>query len=328
MKFLFKKAFLSLLLGLLVSAFSSANTKGQNQVGQRTGINQVKVSQKGEQFQKKNTDKLSHSLPDEMKEKEEWKARGVIIKFHHWPNAKQQKEIIRRLKASGLKKTKSMRSFKTQLFEWSGGSLKFSRFGERACKKVEGLSSVKRCNPDHLLPLNHQPNKVFSNETKPYRVFNDSSFSFLLVEAAQNTEAGFIEHCASCRKQNFISPVPLNIRTCNLLSCQKKSRREISCNHLMKGTLSDYWAQELIGADLLREELKNTPPPERSNWIAVFDSKTSGHNRYVSNLISNEGPHAVLPELENEKNLSFKLIKGMNIKVHSLYLKLAFPEII
>ena len=71
----------------------------------------------------------------------------------------------------------------------------------------------------------------------------------------------------------------------------------------MKGTLSDYWAQELIGSDLLREELKATPPPERKNWIAVFDSPGMNHSTHVKNLISNEGPHAVLPELRSKKIL-------------------------
>ena len=106
-----KKTFLVLLLGLLVS-LSSANTKNQGT------------------SQKKNTDKLQHPFLNELREKEERRARGVIVKFHRWPNAKQRKEIIKRLKVSGLKKTKSIKSFQTQLFEWSEGSLKLSRQGE------------------------------------------------------------------------------------------------------------------------------------------------------------------------------------------------------
>ena len=84
-----KKIFLVLLLGLLISTLSSANTKGQS------------ASQK-------KPDKLRRSFSNKMKKKEEWRARGVIIKFHRWPNVKQQKEIVKRLKASGLKKTKSI----------------------------------------------------------------------------------------------------------------------------------------------------------------------------------------------------------------------------
>lgn len=62
---------------------------------------------------------------------------------------------------------------------------------------------------------------------------------------------------------------PLNIRTCNLLSHGQE---------LMDGMLSDYWAQELIGSDLLRKELENAPPFKRPNWIAVFDILEGYHN--------------------------------------------------
>ena len=76
----------------------------------------------------------------------------------------------------------------------------------------------------------------------------------------------------------------------------------------MNSTLSDYWAQELIGSDLLREELEKVPAPEKKNYIAVFDSRQGNHAQNdldshsikVKNLISDEGVHAVLPELKNQ----------------------------
>ena len=170
-----------------------------------------------------------------------------------------------------------------------------------------------------MLPLNYQKNKVFSEETKTYRIFNDSSFSFMLAEATHETEAGFIEHCTSCRKQNSISPVPLNIRTCNLISYNQD---------LMDGKLSDYWAQELIGSDLLREELKNLPPPKIPNWIAVFDSQKKyryivtekyPHDIFVKNLISDKNFHAVLPELRSE---TIPIFHTSNDKEHKSVLSL------
>ena len=232
--------------------------------------------------------------PNKKKEKKEWKARGVIIKFHHWPDAKQQKEITERLIASGLKKTKSIKSFETQLFRWKKGGLKPSQMGERACKKLKGLSSVKRCSPDNLLPLNS------------FQILSDSKTSFLIADTMSDTEADFVENCTSCREQNLLPEIPIpldnNIRTCNVLSCKESLRGEkTSCKHLAKGRLSDYWAQELIGSDLLREEFKNIPPPNRKHWIAIFDSQTSGHSASVKNLISDEGYHAVLPELNDRK---------------------------
>ena len=76
------------------------------------------------------------------------------MRYRYWPNTKKQKNIEGILKASGLKKTKSIKSFKAQLFGWREGGLKPSRQGEWACLKLRNLSYVRRCSPDHLLPVN------------------------------------------------------------------------------------------------------------------------------------------------------------------------------
>ena len=70
---------------------------------------------------------------------------------------------------------------------------------------------------------------------------------------------------------------------------------------LKHGKLSFYWAQELIGSDLLRQELKDVSGlPE--NFIAVFDTgdnkkACASHANKVENIISDSGRHAILPEL-------------------------------
>ena len=85
---------------------------------------------------------------------EERKARGLVIRYHKWPNLKRQREIARILRSSDLKRTKSIKEFKAQLFGWTKGGLKPSSLGEKACDKLKVLSYVRRCSPDHLLPLN------------------------------------------------------------------------------------------------------------------------------------------------------------------------------
>ena len=85
-----------------------------------------------------------------------------------------------------------------------------------------------------------------------------------------------------------------NIRSCNIVA---------SDHGLMEGRLSDHWAQELIGADLLRLDLNQTPAPDKRLFVAVFDRDRDNHNINVRNLISDEGPHAVLPELEYQISL-------------------------
>ena len=93
---------------------------------------------------------------------------------------------------------------------------------------------------------------------------------------------------------SFVSKAEqLNIRTCDIVSSSEK---------LKEGRLSDYWAQELIGSDLLREEVEAVPALRGKPSIEIVDDFMSGHNHdshgnLVSNLILDEGLHAVLPEL-------------------------------
>ena len=221
---------------------------------------------------------------DRIRKREELKAKGVIIRFHRWPKSKQRKEIINRLKAVGLKKTKSIKSFKAWVFDWSpivkGGRLMPSLEAERACQKLKDLSSIKRCSPNHLLPLDDQSHQDEDGKTEA------------------SAEKG---SCISCRhRQDNIStilsslpPPEKNIKTCNLVSYK---------HNLMDGDLSDYWAQELIGADLLKDLIKKeggTLPPKLR--VAVFDSHHGHHMDHVAHLISDEGPHAVLPKLDDEQ---------------------------
>ena len=87
-----------------------------------------------------------------------------------------------------------------------------------------------------------------------------------------------------------------------------KSCRILTSKHRLKqGRLSDYWAQEMIGADLLKELLKKAPPlPPDFHFVSVWDTefKTAQHGDFVKNLITDSGPHSLLPPLL-EKQLSF-----------------------
>ncbi len=126
--------------------------------------------------------------------------------------------------------------------------------------------------------------------------------------------------CASCSvDENLLQQISIqsdNIRTCNLLSYKQ---------NLQEGRLSDYWAQELIGTDLLRQELKTVSPPKRKNWIAIFDIRRGNHNTYVKNLISDEGSYAVLPELEDEGALFFHTAEDEEYKPVLSVFNTSFP---
>ena len=82
-----------------------------------------------------------------------------------------------------------------------------------------------------------------------------------------------------------------DLRSCNIVS---------SGFGLLDNKLSDYWAKELIGADLLREDLENTSAPDKENFIAMFDLPTNEHDARVKHVISDDGKNGVLPELDVE----------------------------
>ena len=117
----------------------------------------------------------------------------------------------------------------------------------------------------------------------------------------------------------------MNIRSCGLVPFSEnitKARIEklndlggirkkiatmwVSRQDIEENRLSDYWAQELIGVDLLKEELEKEPVPHLENFIGIFDAKNSDglelylHGVSVKNLFSGNGPHAVLPALDNK----------------------------
>ena len=78
-----------------------------------------------------------------------------------------------------------------------------------------------------------------------------------------------------------------NVKSCGIVASEQE---------LMEGRLSDYWAQELIGADLLKELVGQAPLPQKPLFVAVFDGEED-HAENVSNLISGKGPYSVLPDL-------------------------------
>ena len=73
---------------------------------------------------------------------------------------------------------------------------------------------------------------------------------------------------------------------------------------LQSGKLSDYWAQRMIGSDLIKEELEQADPIGKKELVRVFDTRTRKHHEKVSNLISDDGDHSVLPDVGNKMKVS------------------------
>ena len=89
-----------------------------------------------------------------------------------------------------------------------------------------------------------------------------------------------------------------NLKTCNIVSSQLRLPDPDD-----KNTLTDYWAQEMVGADLLKEEVEKADPIKKK-IVETFDTREDGHASKVRNVISHQGPHSVLPELGDNINTS------------------------
>ena len=289
-------------------------------------------------------------------------AKGIILKFHHWPDEKEKTIIFNHLKKSGLKKTSELQRFKVWTFEWS--KLKTKTTAKKICENFPSISSLKYCEPDYTLSparkqetTNHEgteyimlrnwvnnrglsivsaihflerkniPILYVDNPEVPALIAAGKSYS-PTVHAIANTESNrsLLEEFSKGKIHNTKSqperktaatpnpdPIPQldtvtnpqptstsqqntgkNLKDCKILS---------SNAGFFDGKLSDYWAQEMIGADLLREELNQAPLPKK-HLVEVFDSPEDEHGLKVRNLISDHGKNAVLPELGDNAGLT------------------------
>ena len=210
-------------------------------------------------------------------------AKGIIVRFHRWPKGKNKKRILKRVKNLGFKKVKKHPSFKIWVFEWN--HLKKSKIANTACRNLSKIRIIEYCEPNSKLYLN---------------------------QASHETEA-----TGGCRGRECRSGNDITNRVNEVLDVMGGNNKKdlricgVLTNHLLSlkdGTLSDHWAQEMIGADLLKETIQQTnrPPPRDENFLAVFDSSTGHHNFSVSSLMSGQGKSAVLPEMERKQVINAK----------------------
>ena len=196
---------------------------------------------------------------------------------------------MKKTKESSLKAKQEFPLFKTWVFEWA--EWKKGAIALKVCKSFSALPSLEYCEPDYLLGpagfLKRKRETVVAQEPK------DKGHKKIDPPPVVKTRTG-------------------NLKTCNIVPSQLK---------LYEGRLSDYWAQEMIGSDLLKEEWQKAPPVKK-HLVAVFDSPREGHNRHdigVKNLISDTGRHAVLPDIGNSMT-NFDASQSSFYLQHSSYL--------
>ena len=220
------------------------------------------VSKKPAKLLKGSQKGTPENIPDF--DKDNPQAKGIILTFHRWPNKEESALVLEEMTKAGLKKKSEFKRFQNWVFEWPEWHK--GTKAEKLCKRIKeksALAFLKHCEPDYLLGPAQLPHEGTHN---------------------QNTNKTF-----QILQTNPGSPLSLlrgkNITDCNLVSSRFNG-----------SVLSDYWAQERVGADLLKEELKKVPPIKK-HLVSVFDMPKEGHDVAVKSLISDEGKHSVLPEL-------------------------------
>ena len=99
-------------------------------------------------------------------------------------------------------------------------------------------------------------------------------------------------------------PETVDLRSCNILSSNFNLNKYSPYLKERQGSLSDYWAQEMVGADLLKKEIQKAPAVKK-HLVELFDSHAQNKHDYkVRNIISDEGKHSVLPELGDSIGIS------------------------
>ena len=247
-------------------------------------------------------------------ERETAPARGVILQFHSRPKKQEMRRVAGSLKNAGLYKARAHPSPAIRLFEWRDGLRSFPE-AQDACESLPDILSLKYCEPDTLLPPRDSDSGQES-EIQPYSYTVSDDDLKLDLPLDSGTEGMFSVECPYCKEESDYDRIQsfmgdLNIRSCGLISDERglmktPDRLGGEYVHSLRMTgfsegdgeeaqLSDYWAQEMIGADLLREELEKTPPPKTDPFVAVLDN--GSHGRKVRNLITGDGSQSVLPRI-------------------------------
>ena len=177
--------------------------------------------------------------------------QGVILTFHQWPSPESQKKLTKALNIYDLTLSKSFKNFKTLVFQWSAKNTPPEK-AQFVCGLLESYRFLKSCQANSRLVPQKNTLPLTPTEASTLCLKSDSSSSCL------KNQTNVVEEVKTLKKQ-----VEENLPVCELTRSRLK---------LKSGTLSDFWAQELVGADLVREELKKAPPlPEDYKLIAVLD---------------------------------------------------------
>ena len=191
---------------------------------------------------------------------------GIIIKTKKSPTNEQITKLKQAIETSDLKFSKKISRFNLLIFNYKVKKGDLSEV-EHLCNQVTLYSFVSRCEADW---------RSVPNQSK-------------------ETEGNICVNCAPQKpiQPEAIRPITDVINKCDLL-------KENPAVESFDGKLTDYWAQEYIGADLLRELLILLKIKLPDNFLAVFDSAAADHYSFVRSLISDNKDSGILPYRSDE----------------------------
>ncbi len=212
-------------------------------------------------------------------------ARGVVAAFKSYPASEiDQDRLIKKLREYGLEKTEDFPLFKSWVFSWRGW--RPGGEAQKICEDLSGMAFLEGCDPDLLAgPATGLIRK---------KVKKKADRAIERAAGPQTAPKGGVQ--LDPPKIRFSETG--NVKTCNIVPSQLSGRYEYA-------GLSDYWAQEMIGSDLMKEELKKAPPPKK-HLVSVWDTPFKWrHDMGVKNILSGRGRQAALPPLKNNNMTVF-----------------------
>ena len=229
------------------------------------------------------TNKANALLPPPKMTTHAGKAKGIIVKFKHWPTEKEKALILQKTTSVPFQKQEKLEFMMTSIWTWR--EWKPAEVAQSLCESLSRLPFVEYCEIDSELSLNQQAgDPALDLHSDPFSQTMARINNSLLDHSADGLSSSVLLNQPI---SSFSSTDTGDLKTCGIVPQQMR---------LKSGKLSDYWAQEMIGSDLARELFASAPSPQKK-LVAVMDVPTNEHDTKVKNLITGNNRHAVLPAL-------------------------------
>ncbi len=224
-------------------------------------ISQREVQSEDKLVLSKSADADNEGIPEF--DKDNIQSKGIVLFFKNWPlSLRQENLILKKTKAENLKSKKRYWIFKA----WSFSLDKWYPVNEarKVCEKFKDIAFLESCfvnTPE--IPAAFFNKRHKKNKRKISVAYNDISQNF----SFDSKQSGFL------KKQN------LSIRNCRVVSetshyVKHENNHYINQNYIKEGTLSKYWAQMRIGADLSKSLLLSDQSNKKKQIIQKKKTKT------------------------------------------------------